>query len=235
MGNRKLRIKLAVEERYSRLASAEYSGGCCGIANTGLPSSASEVSLGCGSPLAYAEVEPGMTVLDAGCGGGVDVFAASKKVGPTGRVIGVDATVKMVARARRTAEENGYSNVEFRLGEMEDLPVKSNTCDIVISNCAVNLVSGKERAYREMRRTLKSGGRLVISDILAEKDLSDAVRRDLDKWSRCMGGALTMRGLKRVLTRAGFGDFEVLDQKAWTKGTAIGLPLLSVTYSASRS
>ncbi len=231
--SRNVRIKLAVESRYSDLASKGDAGGCCGIGGT-LPTGATEVALSCGSPLDYANVGQGMTVLDVGCGGGVDVFAASKMVGPAGKVIGVDSTAKMVVRAKRTAEENGYSNVDFRQGEMEKLPVKSNSSDVVISNCAVNLVPGKQRAYVEMHRVLKKGGSLVISDIVAERDLPDSARRDLNKWSRCMGGALTLRGLKRVLSSAGFTDFRVLEARDWAKGRAEGLPLLSVTFTAVR-
>ncbi len=235
MRSRSLRIKLAVESRYSTFASRGYHSGCCGIPDQSIPSGATEVALSCGSPLNYANIEPGMTVLDVGCGGGVDVFAASKRVGPTGMVIGVDSTLKMVARAKRTAEESGFTNVEFRQGEMESLPVRSGSSDVVISNCAVNLVPNKEKAYREMHRVLKRGGRLVVSDIVAERDLPDSARRDLKKWSRCMGGALTLRGLKRVLSAAGFTDFKALEEKEWEKGKAEGLPLLSLTFSAARS
>lgn len=163
------------------------------------------------------------------------MFAASKMVGPAGKAIGVDSTAKMVARAKRTAEENGYTNVEFRQGEMERLPIGSNTSDVVISNCAVNLAPSKRMAFREMRRVLKKGGRLVISDIVAERDLPDKVRGDLNKWSRCRGGALTLKGLKRVLTSAGFTGFEVLEEEEWAKGRSEGLPLLSITFTAVRT
>ena len=233
-GNRSARIKSAVESRYADFASKRNTGGCCGIPSTPRPQGATDMGLSCGSPVEYARIAEGMTVLDIGCGGGVDAFAASERVGPTGRVIGVDATAKMVARAKRTAEENGYSNVEFRLGEMEKLPVKSNSSDVIVSNCAVNLVPSKRRAFREMYRVLKKGGSLVISDIVAERDLPDRVRSDLNEWSRCRGGALTMRGLKRVLTSAGFTGFEVLGKQVWVKGRAEGLPLLSVTFTAVR-
>ena len=226
------RIKLAVETKYSEFATKGYSGGCCGIGAPSLPRGATDMALSCGSPLEHAPIEPGTTVLDLGCGGGVDVFAASKKVGPKGRVIGVDSTAKMIARARRTAEESGYSNVEFRQGEMEKLPVRANSSNVVISNCAVNLVPSKRRAFLEMHRVLKKGGILVISDIVAERDLPDETRNDLNKWSRCRGGALTLRGLKRVLSGAGFTGFEILERKEWAKGRAEGLPLLSVTFKA---
>ena len=233
--SRRVKIKLAVENRYSGFATKGYLGGCCGIGASSVPRGAADVGLSCGSPLEHAPIEPGMTVLDVGCGRGVDVFAASKRVGPKGRVIGVDSTAKMVARARRTAEESGYSNVEFRQGEMEKLPVRANSSNVVISNCAVNLTPSKGKAFLEMNRVLKKGGMLVISDIVAERDLPDETRNDLNKWSRCRGGALTLRGLKRVLSGAGFKGFELLEKNEWAKGRAEGLPLLSVTFRAVKS
>ncbi len=232
--NRSARVRVAVENKYSSLATGSSTSACCGIVSTNVPRSASEVALSCGSPLDHVTLKQGMTLLDVGSGGGIDVFAASPAVGPGGRAIGVDSTVKMVARARRTARENQYANVEFRLGEMENLPVESGTVDVVVSNCAVNLAPSKGRVYAEMFRVLRPGGRLAISDILAEAAIPDAVKNDMDNWSRCISGALTLAGLRRILTRVGFVDFEVLDRKAWDKGKDVGLTLFSATFRATK-
>lgn len=230
----KARVRLAVESRYSRFASEGYRGGCCGIPDDRLPALAREVSLGCGSPLRFARLEGDMTVLDLGCGGGIDAFAAAEKLGESGRVIGIDSTSKMVTRARRAALANHYTNVEFRTGDMESLPVPSNVGDLIISNCAVNLATNKRRVYAEMHRVLKKGGRLIISDIVSDVPIPSRVRGNADKWSRCIAGALTARGLRRLLSITGFTDFEVLEKKVWNKGKEDGLSLSSMTFTATK-
>ena len=133
-------IKLAIDNKYSEEASSPSSC-CCGTGNSEIPSDARNISLGCGSPMNYVEFHDGMTLVDLGSGGGIDVFAAANKLAPrTGKIIGIDSTMKMIARARRTASQNNYTNVEFRLGELENLPLESNSTDVVTSNCVINLV-----------------------------------------------------------------------------------------------
>ena len=145
----------------------------------------------------------GMTLVDLGSGGGVDVFVAANKLKAVkGRVIGIDSTTKMVARARRTAAENHYDNVEFKLGEMENLPMESSIADVVISNCAVNLVPDKLRAFKEMFRILKIGGYLTISDIVAKSQIPQRIRDDPAKWSECVSGALSIAGAGRDYKRS---------------------------------
>jgi arsenite methyltransferase len=229
--DRNMKVRRAIERKYSAFATEGHSGGCCGIGSAAVRESARQVALSCGSPLNYAHLEPGATVIDLGCGGGIDAFAAAQRVGQTGRVIGIDSTAKMIARAKRAAQEIGCFNVEFRQGDMERISVPDRSADLVISNCAVNLAPNKGKVYAEIFRVLKRGGSVVISDIVAETRLPNNVRSDLDKWSRCLGGALTLKGLKRILTSVGLVDFKIMDQEEWAKGRAENLPLLSITFS----
>jgi ubiquinone/menaquinone biosynthesis C-methylase UbiE len=164
----------------------------------------SDLGLGCGNPQALAELRPGEIVLDLGAGGGIDCFMAARRVGEAGRVIGVDMTPEMVAKARANAEKGGYANVEFRLGEIERLPVADSTIDVVISNCVINLSPDKPSVYREAYRVLKPGGRIAISDVLATSELPDHVRNDLGLQTACVGGAVTIDDLTRLLTDVGF-------------------------------
>ena len=173
-----------------------------------------------------------MIVLDLGSGGGVDVFNAANALHGNGRVIGVDSSMEMVLRARRTAAEHGYRNVEFRLGEMECLPIQSASADVVISNCAVNLVPNKERAFEEMFRVLKPDGTLLISDIVAKKPLPRSVRDDPGKWAECVSGAPTKRELEKGLNRAGFSSFKVREEKDWDRHRSKGVALAAITFSA---
>ena len=166
--------------------------------------SAANMGLGCGNPLAIASLKPGETVLDVGCGGGFDAFLAAGAVGETGWVIGVDATPEMVQKARRLADEQDYANIEFRLGEMENLPVADRAVDVIISNCVINLSPEKPRVFRELLRVLRPGGRLAISDVVATADLPAAVKDDLTLYSSCIAGACTIDELEAMLTEAGF-------------------------------
>lgn len=174
----------------------------------------SNMGLGCGNPVALASLKPGETVVDLGSGGGFDCFLAARQVGPTGRVIGVDMTPEMVSKARKNAEKTGAGNVEFRLGEIENLPVGDNSADIIMSNCVVNLSPDKMRAYREAYRILKPGGRLAISDILATAPLPEEIKKDLALVSACVGGAETIADTKQMLGKAGFKEITIKSSNA---------------------
>ncbi len=195
-------ITQAVEEHYAAVARGEASA-CCGPAEEvarSLGYSEAELALagdanlglGCGNPLALAEVGPGMTVLDLGSGAGFDAFLALDRVGPTGRVIGVDMTDDMLAQARANAAKRGATNIEFRKGMIEQLPVESGTVDYVISNCVINLSTDKPAVFREIARVLKPGGRLAVSDIVLLKELPDNLRRDVAAYVGCIAGASLM-------------------------------------------
>ncbi len=174
----------------------------------GLPDGAN-LGLGCGNPTALLSLHPGETVLDLGSGGGVDCFLAAERVGPDGHVIGVDMTPDMVARARANARRSGHRTVEFRLGEIEHLPVPDASVDVVISNCVINLAPDKAPVYREVFRALRPGGRLAVSDMVATRPVPEEARRDLQRWSSCSSGALTVEETSRLLQAAGFVDIQV--------------------------
>ena len=218
-----------VKERYGRIAEGEASG-CCGpqAAGCAAPESAvalgigysgsdlakvpqeANLGLGCGAPLAFLALRAGETVLDLGSGAGLDVFLAAPSVGPTGRVIGVDMTPAMIARARTNAARMGEKNVEFREGRLEALPVEDATVDAVTSNCVINLVPDKAAAFREIARVLKPGGRLVISDILLDGRLPEAIQKDLLAYVGCVSGAMRREEYFALLGAAGLGEVEVL-------------------------
>lgn len=164
----------------------------------------SDMGLGCGNPHAIAALRPGETVLDLGSGAGFDCFLAARQVGSAGRVIGVDMTPEMIEKARAHAKAEPYANVEFRLGEIERLPVSDASVDVIISNCVINLSPDKRNVFREAFRVLKPGGRLAISDVIATAPLPESVRNDLALYSSCMGGALTVAELKTMLGESGF-------------------------------
>lgn len=168
-----------------------------------------DMGLGCGNPHAIAALKPGETVLDLGSGGGLDCFLASKRVGAKGKVIGVDMTPDMVSKARRAAKEAGYTNVEFRLGEIEHLPVADGTVDAILSNCVVNLSPDKESVFKEAFRVLRPGGRLAISDIVAVKPLPQSVCCDSAAVCGCVGGAALVSEVERMLREAGFSEVRV--------------------------
>jgi len=167
------------------------------------------MGLGCGNPVALASLKPGETVVDLGSGGGFDCFLAAKEVGETGRVIGVDMTPDMISKARKNAESIETNNVEFRLGEIEHLPVADNTADIIMSNCVINLSPDKQSVYRDAFRVLKPGGRLAISDVLATAPLPDEIRNDLALVGACIGGASTIGDTETMLKEVGFQDIKI--------------------------
>jgi SAM-dependent methyltransferase len=167
------------------------------------------MGLGCGNPVALASLKLGETVVDLGAGGGFDSFLAAKQVGETGQIIGVDMTPEMVSKARMNAEKIGTKNIEFRLGEIEHLPVADNRADIIMSNCVINLSPDKPRVYREAFRVLKPGGRLAISDVLATATLPIEIQKDLALLAACIGGAATIDDTVKMLEEAGFENIKI--------------------------
>lgn len=210
-------IKTAVRQRYGRLAESNERSccgepQCCSAEGTDLPNEALSIIASCGSPLARGEVHEGNTVLDLGSGGGIDVFRASKLVGEKGKVIGLDATPEMIFRARETAKKHGYQNVEFRLGEIEHMPLESNSVDLVISNCVLNLVPDKRLAFNEIYRVLRTGGRIAISDMVAVEPLTPEERANLSDWSECIAGAITVDEYRQLLLEVGFTNLSTISE-----------------------
>ncbi len=228
----------AVRERYGRIATESDPGaesdsgccdsgsGCCDSDDGGDDASAAEamgysagdlaaapeganLDLGCGNPKAFADMEPGETVLDLGSGAGFDCFLAAREVGSEGRVVGVDMTPAMVEKARDNAGQNDADNVEFRLGEIEHLPVADETVDVAISNCVVNLSPDKPQVFAETYRVLRPGGRLAISDVVMTAEIPGEMRADPDSVSACVAGASTVEELDRMLDEAGFVDVAI--------------------------
>jgi SAM-dependent methyltransferase len=177
---------------------------------TGTVPEGSNLGLGCGNPQAIAALRPGEVVLDLGSGAGFDVFLAAQAVGPAGRVIGVDMTAEMVSRARANQIKGGYDNVEFRLGEIESLPVADGSVDVIISNCVINLSPDKPRVFRETFRVLKPGGRLAVADIVALAPIPEELRQDWDLYTGCVAGASPVDDLKAMLKDAGFEEIKIV-------------------------
>jgi arsenite methyltransferase len=224
-------MRKKVQERYGQIAAA--SGSCCGAKQAGCCAttpSAEELSasvgytpaelavlpeganlgLGCGNPIALASLRPGETVLDLGSGGGIDCFLAARKVGPQGRVIGVDMTPEMVRLARENVAKSGLKNVEIRQGEIESLPVDDGTVDAIISNCVINLSPDKERVFREAYRVLRPGGRMMVSDIVLDGELPARVRDSVAAYTGCIGGALQRQDYLDAIAKAGFTGVEIV-------------------------
>lgn len=178
------------------------------IAN--LPLDVTGLSLGCGDPVTLAALEPGQTVLDLGSGGGIDCFLAAKQVGPTGTVIGVDMTPAMLEKARANKEKMGADNVEFRLGEIEHLPVPDKSVDVIISNCVINLSPDKPQVFCEAYRVLKPGGKLSVSDIVTDGPLPESIKNSLSAWAGCIAGALEVSEYIKAIESAGFSDVEII-------------------------
>ena len=195
-----------------------------------IPEDISSFSLGCGNPIALASLLPGEVVLDLGSGGGLDCFLASKKVGASGHVIGVDMTPEMLDKARTNLEKLGMANVEFRLGEIEHLPVSDNSVDVVISNCVINLSPDKPQVFREIFRVLKSGGRLAVSDIVTDGDLPEKLKKDLEAWAGCLSGALDLNELKEMLIKTGFVNTQV-EPKYFEEETLTDLGIAKEQYN----
>lgn len=175
----------------------------------------SNLGLGCGNPTALASLKEGDVVLDLGSGAGIDCFLAANRVGPAGRVIGVDMTPEMVEKARDNARANGYTNVEFRLGEIENLPAADSSVDVIISNCVINLSPEKDRVFREAFRVLKPGGRLIVSDLVLSRPLPKAIRESAAAYTACVAGAILRDDYLREIRDAGFPKVEVLSERSF--------------------
>lgn len=260
-------VKETVRERYGRIASQASGGGCgcvptccsaddeTGTTERDANSTARELGynpeqiesvpdganlgLGCGNPQAIAALKPGETVLDLGSGAGFDAFIAARAVGPSGRVIGVDMTAAMITKARNHQARAGYSNVEFRLGEIEHLPVADGSVNVIISNCVINLSPDKSRVFHEAFRVLRPGGRIAISDVIALAPIPDPLRRDWELYTGCVAGAATREELLARLREAGFiqiriepkaGSREVIGQ--WFPGRGVEDYVASATIEA---
>lgn len=222
-------IRKTVRERYGERAKAGTS--CCGTTSSccdstqtistklgysgqeldSIPQGA-DLGLGCGNPTALASLKPGETVLDLGSGAGIDCFLAANLVGETGHVIGVDMTAAMIDRARENAKKNDIDNVEFRLGEIEHLPAADGTIDAVISNCVVNLSPDKQQVFNEVYRTLKPGGRMMISDIVQLKPLPEGILKSIEAYVGCIAGASLKQDYVSMIKAAGFRDVEILSE-----------------------
>jgi arsenite methyltransferase len=180
-------------------------------AHAELPDTAALASLGCGNPTAVADLHPGETVLDLGSGGGIDVLLSAKRVGPTGKAYGLDMTDEMLALARANQAKAGIENVEWLRGHIEDIPLPAESVDVVISNCVINLSADKPRVLREAARVLRPGGRFAVSDVIADKDMDDATRADMQAFTGCIAGALTRTEFERHLIDAGLVDAEIIE------------------------
>jgi arsenite methyltransferase len=203
-------IREAVRRRYAAAAVAVGAGalptveGDCGCGTSSSP-------FGCGNPTAVADLHEGETVLDLGSGGGEDVLLSARRVGPTGRAYGVDMTDEMLELARRKQREAGVENLEFLKGTIEAVPLPDASVDVVISNCVINLSADKAAVFREAARVLRPGGRFAVTDIVADPDMDEATRSDLESWTGCIAGALTQGDFERELAAAGFEDVEVTE------------------------
>ena len=216
---------------------------CMGYTETELASlpEGADLGLGCGNPQALAAMRPGEVVVDLGSGAGIDCFLAAQQVGSAGRVIGVDMTHEMLAKARANAEQVGAANVEFRLGEIEHLPIADNTADVVISNCVINLVPDKEQVYREAFRVLKPGGRIAIADVVNTAPLPAELAADASLLYACLAGAATTRQIEDWLAAAGFTDMRITIKpgsrelvESWAPGRGIENCAASATIEARK-
>lgn len=263
------KIRQAVRENYAHIAKADAdkksekagcgcsaTSGCCDSKagtspeeiSVSLGYSKEEVSkapkganmgLGCGNPQAIANLKPGETVIDLGSGGGFDCFLAARAVGKSGRVIGIDMTPDMISKARANAEKAGLGNVEFRLGEIEHLPVADATADVIISNCVINLSPEKQKVYDDAFRALKPGGRLAISDVVTLKTLPGSLQKDIKQYTGCIAGASMLSDLEKMLQQSGFTDIRV-ELKAgskefidnWLPGSRLGDFIASAAIQA---
>ena len=259
-------IRQRVRSAYSEVAEASDNSSCCGEASSccgvsddvqinalistrlgysqedldKVPQGA-DMGLGCGNPRAIASLKSGEVVLDLGSGGGFDAFLAAQEVGDKGRVIGIDMTPAMVSKARSNAEKAQFNNVEFRLGEIEYLPVADHCVDVIISNCVINLSPDKARVFREAYRVLNNGGRLAISDVVASIDLPESLRHDPELHSACVSGASSIDELRSLLQQAGFSDIRIQPRdesrefiRDWAPGSGVEDYVIAAVIEASK-
>ncbi len=257
-------IRQNVRESYSQVAEASNSGdscgtqsSCCGVSDDAaintlvstrlgysegdldnVPEGA-DMGLGCGNPRAIASIKPGETILDLGSGGGFDCFLAAAETGEKGRVIGIDMTPTMISKARANAVKGKYQQVEFRLGEIEHMPVANETVDVIISNCVINLSPDKQQVFSEAFRVLKPGGRLAISDVVASTELPKSIKNDLALYSGCMAGASLIGELQTILENCGYEQIKIAPKddskdfiKDWAPGRGVEDYVLSTTIEA---
>lgn len=259
-------VRRSVSEAYAKVANADsdgaaegIAGSCCGVSDDGainrlissrlgyseadmkLVPSGADLGLGCGNPKAIAALAPGEVVVDLGSGAGFDCFLAAHEVGAEGHVIGVDMTPDMISKARGNAAKGGYDQVEFRLGEIEHLPIGDGTADVILSNCVINLSPDKPQVFREAFRVLKPGGRLAISDVVATTELPEAMRNDPALIAGCMGNAALIGDLEEAMADAGFTDIRIEPKdgsrefiRDWAPGTNVTDYVLSATIEARR-
>ncbi len=264
MTNDKEEIRAFIRSNYSDVALNNGSSGCCGsgCCSNGIPINIKAISaeigysedelenvppeanmgLGCGNPLALAGLKEGEVVLDLGSGGGLDCFLARGQVGETGYVIGVDMTPEMIKLARNNAAKSGYSNIEFRLGEIEHLPVADESVDVIISNCVINLSLDKEQVFKDAFRVIKPGGRFSISDTVAIVPLTEDIKRDLNFVASCIGGAAHVEGLRVMIQNAGFTQIRMQPKdnsrelfEAWAPGKKLEEYVASFIIEAEKS
>jgi arsenite methyltransferase len=257
-------IRQHVRESYAEVAEASNAGSCCGVESSccgvsddtaintlistrmgysqddldAVPSGA-DMGLGCGNPRAIASLQVGEVVVDLGSGGGFDAFLAAQEVGKTGRVIGVDMTPAMISKARANADKGQYSQVEFRLGEIEHLPIADNSVDVIISNCVINLSPNKAQVFCDAFRVLKPGGRLAISDVVASTEMPDDMKNDPLLHAGCMAGAELVHELEKMMAEAGFNEIRIAPKdesrafiKDWAPGQGVEDYVLSATIEA---
>jgi len=257
-------IRQNVRDSYSQVAEASNEGDCCGTVSSccGVSDDAAintlvstrlgyseddldkvpegaDMGLGCGNPRAIASIKTGEAILDLGSGGGFDCFLAAAETGESGQVIGIDMTPTMISKARNNAEKGRYNQVEFRLGEIEHMPVANDTIDVIISNCVINLSPDKKQVFSEAFRVLKPGGRLAISDVVASTELPDEIRNDLALYSGCMAGASQIAELETILLDCGFDNINIAPKddskefiKDWAPGRGVEEYVLAATIEA---
>jgi arsenite methyltransferase len=259
-------IRQNVRDNYAEVAEASNNNGSCGVESSccgvsddtaintlistrmgysqedldNTPDGA-DMGLGCGNPRAIASLKPGEVVVDLGSGGGFDAFLASTEVGSNGHVIGIDMTPAMLSKARHNAEKGKYTNVEFRLGEIEHLPIANNTVDVIISNCVINLSPNKAQVFRDALRVLKPGGRLAISDVVASAEMPEDMKNDPLLHAGCMAGASMIEDLETMMKEAGFTNIKIAPKdesrefiKDWAPGQGVEDYVLSATIGATK-
>lgn len=246
-------IKQVVKQKYGEIAT--QSSSCCGpscgcgtddsdvatltmsdaykSADPNIVATA-DLGLGCGTPTAFTDLKDGMVVLDLGSGAGIDVFLAAQEVAPSGKAIGLDMTEEMIERANTNKSKLGIANAEFVKGEIEDMPVLSTSVDRIISNCVINLVPDKHKAFAEMYRVLRPGGKFIVSDIVTIGDMPEELRKDLMLWAGCVAGAIDKDEYISVARQAGFTALEILVEKPFSVGKAVPFGLASITLTGTK-